>query len=411
MTPLSVGLNFGSGAEPRTIGRLGRDHAARVVVLEWSEQFASAPLPILPLSSRPYSGLLRPDRSRRATLPGLIEDSLPDGWGKLLLDLEIEKRGISRSKIGDLERLAFVGMHGTGAMTYCPEERTEPQDVIDLVWFEDIVPIVADGASAEDLSRLRVISGGSQGARPKFMAQLGVDRKTLRDHRMPLESGWRHVLIKGRASLDPFGSVHAEAAYGMMMRNAGIDVSTMFVLAGKNEDYFCTERFDRPGCSRLHTSTIAGLLDCGLAHGVVDYRDFIKLARILCRNAAVIEEVFRRMVFNARAFNRDDHVRNHAFLMDANGNWSLAPAYDVSFSAGPGGEHSMSIAGEGRFPGGEAFAQIARNAGIRKARFTAIIDQVDTALSAWEEVAKDHDVPNQLRAEITREINTARRWN
>lgn len=407
---LSVHLDFGCGAEPRRVGTLGRDEARRSAAFEWDAGFAASPLPVSPVARIAYDGLLRPNAGRGARLPALFEDSLPDGWGRLLLDREIAARGISRAEIGDLERLATIGRHGAGALTYMPETGGQPIGVIDLGWFEEIIPHVEDGASAADLSRLRIISGGSQGARPKFMAQIHEDMRTLRDHRASVSEGWRQVLIKGRGSSDPVGAVQAEIGYGALMRRAGIDVSGMFALEGVRECFFATERFDRPGAGRLHMASVAGLLDSGMAHGVIDYADLVRLTKLLCGRADAVEQVFRRMVFNVRALNRDDHVRNHAFLMNAEGEWSLAPAYDVSFSEGPGGEHSISVGGEGRMPGKEAMARVAHIAGIRPARRDAIIEEVEASLAGWRAIATDHDVPQRMIRQIEHEIANARRW-
>ncbi|OAZ63457.1 Non-specific serine/threonine protein kinase [Acetobacter pasteurianus] len=123
-----------------------------------------------------------------------------------------------------------------------------------------------------------------------------------------------------------------------------------------------------------------------------------------------VEEIFRRMVFNVRALNRDDHVRNHAFLMNAAGEWSLAPAYDVSFSAGPGGEHSIAIAGDGRYPGKGAINEVARVAGIKPVRRDQIVDAVDSALCSWEKVAGNCGVPDFLIEDIGSEMVIARGW-
>lgn len=407
---LSVALDFGDGEKPLQVGQLGRDIERRSIAFEWDAEFAASPLPLSPVLCRSYDQLLRPNSGRRASLPSLFEDSLPDGWGRLLLDREIVARGISRTKIGDIERLAYVGRYGSGALTYAPETDTLPNESIDLGWFEEIIPQVMNGASAADLSRLRVMSGGSQGARPKFVAQINDDMHSLRDYRLPLASGWTQVLIKGRASSDPVGTVEAEIAYGILMREAGIKVCRMFPLEGHKESFFGTDRFDRPGRGRLHMSTVAGLLDTGMQHGVVDYVDLIKLSKIMCGRIDVVEEVFRRMVFNVRALNRDDHVRNHAFLMNAAAEWSLAPAYDVSFSAGPGGEHSISIAGDGRYPGKGAINEVARVAGIKPVRRDQIIDAVDSALCSWEEVAGNCGVPDFLIEDIGSEMVIARGW-
>ena len=152
---LDVLLDFGAGTTPRPVGQLGRDPARRVTVFEWAADFAQAPLPLSPFTVKNHAGLLRPNAERWASLPSLFEDSLPDGWGRLLLDYEMDARGISRSEIGDLDRLAFIGRHGAGALSYIPETGNTEQQDIDLTWFESIIPRIDDGIPADELTRLR----------------------------------------------------------------------------------------------------------------------------------------------------------------------------------------------------------------------------------------------------------------
>ncbi|MDC0739354.1 type II toxin-antitoxin system HipA family toxin [Cognatishimia sp. SS12] len=405
------GAGQGDGPQERVIGQLGRDPARRGFALEWDAEFAAAPLPIWPVHTRQYSGLLRGPETRPGALPGLFEDSLPDGWGRLLLDREINAAGASRAQLDDLHRLAFVGTQGMGALSYRPVTAPQSAAELDLSWFEGVIGRIDDETDLEVLQRLRVISGGSQGARPKFVAQIGPDQRSLRDHRAPWQEGWTHVLIKGRGSLDPKGAIEAELAYGALMRRAGIDCQQMFSLKGSLETFFATHRFDRDQGRRRHMASVAGLLNTGLQHGVFDYVDLMRLAKTLCLNKAqTAEELFRRMVFNVRAISRDDHIRNHALLMDTAGQWHLAPAFDVTFDPGPGGEHSMAVAGEGRAPGQGAFATVAEIGGIKAKRRDQIIAEVDAALADWPQVAQEHGVPKPLRQTIEREIAAARRW-
>jgi len=118
---LTVCLDFGGAVPRRRVGQFGRDPERRSLAFEWDRAFAAAPLPLWPLRARAYDALLRPNARRGATLPGLFEDSLPDGWGRLLLDREMAARGIGAAEIRDLERLAFVGRHGMGALTCEPD--------------------------------------------------------------------------------------------------------------------------------------------------------------------------------------------------------------------------------------------------------------------------------------------------
>ncbi len=408
---LDVSLRFRAGAPAQFMGQLGRDPQRRGFAFEWDRDFANAPLPVWPVRAKNLTGLLRSSDQRPRNLPGLFEDSLPDGWGQLLLDREIRAAGAGRSDMDDVHRLAFVGDHGMGALTYAPSTAPEGVAGVDLGWFEGLMSQIDEVVDIDALRRLRAMSGGSQGARPKFVAMLGPDGQALCDHRAPWAPGWTHVLIKGRGSMDPRGAIEAELAYGDLMRRAGIDTRPMQALYGDSETFFCTERFDREGASRLHMASVAGMLDTGLHHGVFDYVELMRLAKAVCAHKArTAEEIFRRMVFNVRTISRDDHIRNHAFLMDDTGQWRLAPAYDVTFDPGPGGEHSMAIAGEGRAPGLTAFAEVARVGGIRPRRRDEIVAEVANALNDWSEVANAHQVPPTMRDDIARQMHEARSW-
>lgn len=407
---LHVALDFGDGPE-RLIARLGWDTAARHAVAEWDPVFAAAPLPVSPLLVKAHTTLLRPRGRAFGDLPGLFGDSLPDGWGRLLIDRELAARGHQAIDITDLDRLAMVGADGMGALTYRPEDAPEAQEEISLDWFDRLVPEVGGDATADDLERLRRMTGGSQGARPKFVAQLSDDGKHLRGHRLPWELGWRHVLVKRRALTDAPGAIEAEAAYAAMADAAGITMAPVQVLrATSGEPFFVTDRFDRNGAGRLHMQTVAALLDVDFRSATLDYAELLKLVRVMTRDQSAVEEMFRRMVFNIRTLNRDDHLKNHAFLMDRTGIWQLAPAYDLSFSRGPGGEHTLLVGGEGRRPGQAHIEQVAVKAGIKPKRMTEITAQVDAAVADWIAFAKATEVPEAMQRVIKEATAAARTW-
>ncbi|GGH59639.1 hypothetical protein GVY41_15545 [Frigidibacter albus] len=203
-----------------------------------------------------------------------------------------------------------------------PQRPQAGQWVLILDWFDRLVPEVGNGAAAEDLERLRMMAGGSQGARPKFVAQLSEDGALLRGDRLPWQLGWRHVLVKRRALSDPAGAVEAEAAYSSMSRAAGITMAPVQVMrANSEEPFFVADRFDRAGAARLHMQTVAALLDVDFRTATLDYIELLKVVRLMTRDYRAVEEMFRRMIFNARSLNRDDHLKNHAFLMDRTGRW------------------------------------------------------------------------------------------
>ncbi|AXQ96117.1 type II toxin-antitoxin system HipA family toxin (plasmid) [Cereibacter azotoformans] len=386
----------------RPVGRIAWDPARHSAAVEWDPAFLADPLPISPYHIKTLAGLYRTGNPAAFEgLPGVFGDSLPDGWGRLLIDRELERRGSGRTAITPVDRLAIVGTHGMGALTYRPEERTVDLAGIDLEWFADLATSMAEDASVEDLGKARAAAGGSAGARPKFVALLDVETGRVRDHRRTPERGERQVLIKHRAAADSPTAIEEEEAYARMARAAGIAMPWTMVLRSRRGDPFlAVERFDRRGAGRVHMHTAAGLLDVDFRQPSIDYANLLKLVRWTTRHAGDQDEMFRRMTFNVLTHNRDDHLKNHAFLMDPRGSWRLSPAYDISFSDGPGGEHHLAIAGEGRRPGRKHVDEVGRALGMKPAAIAALVDPICAAVADWPRHADAAGVPSRRAKQI-----------
>jgi serine/threonine-protein kinase HipA len=156
----------------------------------------------------------------------------------------------------------------------------------------------------------------------------------------------------------------------------------------KGRGFFGVQRFDRKHNQRIHMHTIAGLLHADHREPSLDYEIIMKATLHLTRDHRQCEIQFRNAVFNVLSHNRDDHSKNFSFLMDANGNWSVSPAYDLTFSLGPSGEHSTMIMGEGKNPKKEHLLQLAAIADIKKNQALEIILQVSEAVQKWEPFAE-----------------------
>lgn len=386
----------------RRVGQIAWDSARRSAAVEWDSSFVANPLPISPYHIKTLAGLYRTGNTAAFEgLPGVFGDSLPDGWGRLLIDRELERRGSGRTAITPVDRLAIVGTHGMGALIYRPEERVVGPNSVDLEWFADLATSMAEDASVEDLRKARAAAGGSAGARPKFVALLDVETGRVRDHRRTPERGERQVLIKHRTTTDSPTAIEEEEAYARMARAAGIAMPwTMVLRSGRGDAFFAVERFDRRGARRVHMHTAAGMLDVDFRQPSTDYENLHKLVRWTTRHAGDQDEMFRRMTFNVLAHNRDDHLKNHAFLMDAGGGWRLSPAYDVSFSDGPGGEHHLAIAGEGRRPGRKHVEAVGQALGMKPAAIAALIDPVRAAIADWPRHADAAGVPSRRAKQI-----------
>ena len=168
-------------------------------------------------------------------------------------------------------------------------------------------------------------------------------------------------------------------------------------------------RFDRTGNHRFHMQTASGLLNADHRLPSLTYNDLLKLTRALARDQRAVDKVFIRMLFNVLAHNRDDHTKNHSFLMAADGSWTLSPAYDLTFSTGPGGEHAMAVSGEGRRPSLEHILMAAKDAGIIQSKVPDMLDKTAAAISCWPDLARKCGVSPATVTAITSELNAVRR--
>ncbi len=303
---------------------------------------------------------------------GLFNDSLPDGWGRLLLDRKLMSAGLNPGALSPLDRLCFVGTGGMGALSYEPENRTTISHISnDLDEIESEIQATLDENDAY-LDDLLILGGSSAGARPKVLLNLeGED--------------W---LIKFRSHLDPKDIGAIEYAYHLMAKEAGLIVPEAKLFPSRNGlGFFAVKRFDRSGNNRIHMHTIAGLLHADQREPSLDYESIMKATLYLTKDIRQCEVQLRNAVFNLLSHNRDDHSKNFSFLMDQQGNWMVSPAYDLTFSSGPAGEHFTMIMGEGKNPTQADLLKLAATCAIKQDKALEIIDQVLAATKQWDAFA------------------------
>jgi len=237
-------------------------------------------------------------------------------------------------------------------------------------------------------------AGGSPGgARPKVL--VGVKGDTVISGEDDLPDGFEHWIVKFAAKDDIRDAGPMEFAYSLMAKAAGLDMpETRLFEVREGSDirhYFGVSRFDRaPGNRRFHVHTAAGLLHLNFRIPSADYSDLFKVTQALTRNHLDLLSLFRLMVFNVAAHNRDDHTKNFAYILDdLTGDWSLAPAYDLTYEPGPGGEHATTIAGEGNRPQRQDCLRVAAEVGITASKAIPIIEQVNAALDRWSDFASE----------------------
>lgn len=386
MKKINIRLRW-SPEEIIDVGQLAE--ADRRIYLEFDPSFLDRPLNLSPFKLPPRSGLIEHTDRAFGPLPGLIDDSLPDGWGRLLMDRMFRKRGLDPAAVSTLDRLSYVGTRAMGALTYHPptDDLERDERLLDLSELGRNAQEVISGESAAILPALMRAGGTPGGARPKVL--IGFDGKRIISGEDDLPAGYDHWIVKFPAHADAPDAGPLEFAYAAMARAAGICVpETRLFHVAKGKSYFGVRRFDRePGNRRLHVHTFGNLIQTNFRIPSTDYVQLLNVTLALTRNRADVVQAFRQMAFNIAAHNRDDHAKNFAYIMNPLGEWSLSPAYDLVHSAGPGGEHTMTVAGEGRAPTREHVMNVARQAGISRRKALEILEQVNEALTDWPKFA------------------------
>ena len=407
---LSVQLELGAegssaerpSAEHRSVGVLAWKRDSRVAYFEYDRDFLAAPLPLSPFRLATRPGAIAAPHSPFGGLHGLFNDSLPDGWGRRLLDRRLAREGFDARGLTPVDRLAYVGTGGMGALRFVPEQRFANASAgeIDLDWLAGQAAQVEGEAEALELDLLQAAQGGSGGVRPKLMVGFDAGGRIIADTGHGLAAGFEPWIVKFRALGDPPEIGAEEYAYSLMAKAAGIDMPETRLIETAGGRYFAVKRFDRSNSGPLHVHTASGLLDADHRTPSIDYEDLLKLARALTRDARHVRQIFRRMIFNLLAHNRDDHAKNHAFMMDAGGSWRPTPAYDLTFSDGPGGEHNLAIAGEGRDPEFSHVLKVAADAAIPRGEAGAMFDQARDSVRNWPEFAEAAGLGRARMAEI-----------
>jgi len=332
---------------------------------------------------------------------GVFNDSLPDGWGKLLMDRSYIEAGRAPSSITALERLAKVGNNGIGAIIYEPSDELEtPNFHADLdAYAKDAEQLLKEGQSTA-LDELAALGGNSVGARPKvhvYYSDLGaLLHAKPQAHAIP-------YIIKFRSQQDLLEASKIEFVYYQMALDAGIEMSASRLFYGAQDRcYFGTERFDQGPGWRKHFHSVSGLLHDNFRLSTLDYGHIMDLANRLENNLDAAQKVLRLAAFNLYAQNADDHTKNFGFLMDATGNWTFSTAYDLTFSPAPNNCHQLSFAGTYQNPGKTQLLKLAAHFNIKEPEH--IIAQVQDTLTNFSNYAKILDIRKTERHLVEKSI-------
>lgn len=347
---------------------------------EFDRSFLGMGLAPSPFRLPVRSGVNVYDRQGGMETFGIFEDSLPDGWGRRLLDVAFRKRHGRTPTV--LERLSCVGTSGMGALVYEPAaEVPPPPESLDLGELASSALAFDEGKAEDVLPEVRRAGGSSGGARPK--AYLGYNPETgdvCAEHET-LPPGFEHWLVKFNTRSDGKDAGEREYRWHRMAVSAGAEMSPCRLIETSAGNFFATRRFDRTDDGgRLHFATAAGLLHANFRIPGEEYLILFRLTDALTHDYSAKVELFRRTVLNVLAHNRDDHLKNFGFLMDRHGRWSLAPFYDFTYAEGPNGWHTLAVAGEGANPGVDDLLRLSRDAGISPSDAKRTLDEVQAAV-------------------------------
>lgn len=312
-------------------------------------------------------------------LYGVFSDSLPDGWGRLLVDRMLNSQNINPREISQIDRLAIVGETGMGALSYKPEYNL----LEDKDYKEDYDNLalsckkILNTEHSADLDKLFKLGGSSGGARPKILTKIDNE-------------DW---IIKFPSSLDDSNIGKLEYLYSVCAKKCKIDIPETKLFPSKiSSGYFGIKRFDRKKLStgairKLHMISVSGLLETSHRIPNLDYNDLMQLTLNLTKSFEEVEKLFRLMCFNVFSHNRDDHSKNFSFIYNEVLNkWELSPAYDLTYSYSINGEHATTINGNGVNPGLNDILKVAEKIGLYKKKAEKI------AIEIRETVRKDLEI-------------------
>ena len=390
-----------------------------------------APL-MMPLNHGVFSFPALPHASFHG-LPGLLADALPDKYGNTLIDAWLATQGRTPASFNAVERLCYTGSRGMGALEFAPAHgprprTTQPIDIDALVELASEVlssrgnlrASFGDEDKADALRDILRVGTSAGGARAKAVIAWNEHTGEVRSGQVTAPEGYGYWLLKfdgvqgnrDKELADPQGYGAVEYAYSRMACAAGIDISPCRMLEDNGRRHFMTRRFDRKADGgKLHMQSLAAMAHYDFnAAGAHSYEQAMLVMRQLGLPMAQLLEQYRRMVFNVIARNQDDHVKNIAFLMDRAGQWSLSPAFDITWAYNPGGAwtgtHQMSINGKRDDITLDDFAECAGAASINARRARDIIEQVRDAVRQWPTFADDAKVDAQWRDQISASLRT-----
>lgn len=337
----------------------------------------------MPLSSQTFGNF--PVHQLR--LPGLISDSLSDGWGMLVMDRLFRRRGLEPAAVSPLDRMVYIGDTAIGALTFEPSEIDAlPLEDVQLLELAQDVRHVFQADESEAMLRKLVFMGGSpQGARPKVLVNFEKNTNLIST---PESGRGTPMLVKFPAQNEHKKACAIETLYCALANASGITVPAHYFFDLDEEtSAFGIERYDRVEGMRVPMHTAAGAAHMDFRHPQLDYISLLRLTKFMTKDMREVLHAFERCIFTVVFNNRDDHSKNFSFLMDKDSRWTFSPAYDLTYSPGPNGEHQMDICGEARIPGRKQLMKLADKTEIKRKVAATSIERIAAVSGTWHQFA------------------------
>jgi serine/threonine-protein kinase HipA len=414
----------------KRVGALALDPSGGYFAFEYYPEFKRsgielAPL-MLPLSRAGIAVFPNLPENTYHRLPPLIADSLPDDFGNSLIDAWMAKNNIARSSFSVLDRLAYIGKRGMGALEYHPMIRRGRAAKSTAVEMNELVSAARKAITVNlreakpddvdsELAQLIEVGTSAGGARAKAVVGFNTQDESFISGQFDVPAGYEHWIIKfdtegGRNSdrVKQYGRI--EYAYYLMACACGINMSPsrLYKIGGKA--HFMTKRFDRgEGNARHHVQTLCAMKGMDYnALRVHDYAQLFATVSDLNLEHNTLDELFRRMVFNVALSNNDDHTKNHSFILREGEGWELSPAYDVTHARNLASHawtksHIMGIGG--------VFSDITREDILRFGdpfpikNPKQIIEKVVDVAQSWSEFARKAELSTSEIERVGKNIN------
>lgn len=338
-----------------------------LVAFEYDEKWLLEGFSVSPFSLPLIKKVFLPKIDPFDGLFGVFSDSLPDGWGKLLVDRMLNSKNTNLREVTSLNRLAIVGKSGMGALSYSPQynfvlkEKETDYDKLAIACQE-----ILNTNYSSDLDRLFLLGGSSGGARPKILTEIENE-------------GW---IIKFPSSYDSKDIGKVEYLYSLCAKKCGILMTETKLFPSKiSSGYFGIKRFDRIknafGEKKIHMISVSALLETSHRLPNLDYNTLMKLTLKLTNSFEEVERMYRLMCFNVFSHNRDDHSKNFSFIYDDElKKWELSPAYDLTYSYSINGEHATTVNGNGNNPSMGDILTVAENIGMKRSNAIKIAEDI-----------------------------------